>query len=43
MTEPLDVGHLRALLRSFSFVGHERPMKLTTKDAKDTKKMPPGK
>jgi len=37
VTEPLDIGHLRAHIWSFAFVIHQRPVKLTTKDTKDTK------
>jgi hypothetical protein len=39
MPEPFDVRHLRAHLRSFAFLVHERPLKLTTKDSKDTKNL----
>jgi hypothetical protein len=39
MTQPLDVRHLRAHLRSFAFLVHQRPVKLTTKDSKDTKNL----
>jgi len=40
MTKPIDVGHLRAHLGSFAFLihNHEKPVKLTMKDAQDTKK-----
>ncbi|HEY5992548.1 MAG TPA: hypothetical protein VIU10_08215, partial [Candidatus Udaeobacter sp.] len=37
--EPFNIGHLRAHLRSFAFLIHERPVKLTTKDSKDTKNL----
>jgi len=39
MTKPFDVRHLRAHLRSFAFLVHQRPVKLTTKDSKDTKNL----
>ena len=39
MTEPLQVRHLCALLRSFPIFIHEKPLKLTTKVAKDTKNL----
>jgi len=39
MPEPLDVRHLRALLQSFAVFVHERPVKLTMKKRKDTKKL----
>jgi len=38
VTEPLEVGHLCALLQGFAFIIHEKPVKLTTKNTKDTKK-----
>ena len=38
MTEPLEVRHLGALFGSFPFFIHEKPLKLTTKNTKDTKK-----
>ena len=39
MPEPFDVRHLRAYLRSFAFLIHEKRMKLTTKPTKDTKNL----
>jgi hypothetical protein len=39
MPEPLDIRHLRALLQSFAVFIHERPVKLTMKKPKDTKKL----
>src|SRR5881398_3261881 len=38
MTEPLEVRHLAALFGSFPFFIHEKPLKLTTNNTKDTKK-----
>ena len=37
--QPFDVRHLRAHLRSFAFLVHQRPVKLTTKTTKDTKNL----
>jgi hypothetical protein len=42
MTEPLDVTHRGTHLRSFAFLIHEKPVKLTTKTTKDTKNLLPG-
>jgi hypothetical protein len=39
MTEPLDIRHFRAHLWSFAFLIHEKPVKLTTKNTKDTKNL----
>ena len=39
MTQTFDVGHRRALLWSFAFLVHEKPVKLTTKVTKDTKNL----
>ena len=39
VTEPFEVRHLRALIQSFAFLIHERPVKLTTKRTKDTKNL----
>ncbi len=41
MPEPFDVRHLRAHLRSFAFLIHEKPVKLTTMLTKDTKNLLP--
>src|SRR6266581_4234533 len=38
VTEPLQISHRRALFQSFSCVIHEKRVKLTTKNTKDTKK-----
>src|SRR5205085_10221102 len=39
MPEPFDVRHLGSLFQCFAVVVHERPVKLTTKKAKDTKNL----
>ncbi len=39
VTEPLKVSHRRALFQSLAFFIHEKPVKLTTKDTKDTKNL----
>jgi RNA polymerase sigma-70 factor (ECF subfamily) len=39
VTQTFQVCHLLALLQSFPFFIHEKPLKLTTKDTKDTKKL----
>src|SRR5882724_3058281 len=39
MTQTFDIRHLRAHLRSFAFLIHEKPVKLTTKLTKDTKNL----
>src|ERR1700676_3363049 len=39
MTQTFDVRHLRAHLWCFAFLSHEKPVKLTTKDTKDTKNL----
>jgi hypothetical protein len=39
MTQTFQVRHLPALLQSFPFFIHEKPLKLTTKDTKDTKNL----
>jgi hypothetical protein len=39
VTEPFEVRYLRALIQSFAFFFHERPVKLTTKNTKDTKNL----
>src|SRR5438094_6381238 len=38
VTEPLQISHRRALFQSFACVIHEKRVKLTTKNTKDTKK-----
>ena len=42
MPQTLDLSHLRSLLQSFAFVGHEA-LKLTTKETKDTKNLRNGR
>src|SRR5205809_4249277 len=39
MPEPFDIRHLRPHLRSFAFLIHEKPVKLTTMLTKDTKNL----
>jgi hypothetical protein len=39
MTEALQIRHLLAHLRSFAFLIHGKPVKLTTMHAKDTKNL----
>src|SRR6476620_7123822 len=39
VTKPLDIGHLCTLLWSFPFLVHQKAVKLTTKQAKDTKNL----
>ena len=39
MPKPLDLRHLRAHFRCFAVFVHERPVKLTMKAGKDTKKL----
>ena len=38
MTKAFDIRDLRAHLRCFAFLVHEKPVKLTMNDSKDTKK-----
>ena len=38
--QPFDIRHLCALLQSFSFLVHQKTVKLTTKHTKDTNNLP---
>jgi len=39
MTKAFDIRHLRAHLQCFTFLVHEKPLKLTMNDSKDTKNL----